>query len=98
VVPGVSADSVTALQPSDESTPPSNVQLMVTLLVYQPLRPSVPKMVGVMIGGEPVAALGAIKSIPTSALTKISRRKISRRPLRRSNLGLAVTISLSPVA
>ena len=53
-VPDVSVVSVVGLHPEDDVTPDSGsetVQVTVTLLVYQPLLPRVPAMVGTTTGG-----------------------------------------------
>jgi hypothetical protein len=60
VVPLVSLETVVGVQPDDEVMLESGsvtVQLTVTLLVYQPLFPSVPETFGVMTGGVESAAL-----------------------------------------
>src|SRR5687768_5503134 len=66
LVAAVSATSVLASQPLEDSGSGSNTQLIVTLLVYQPLLPSVPTITGVIealgVEGRP-AAVGDRRSV-----------------------------------
>lgn len=98
VVPVVSADTVYASHPLVLSGSGSIVQLTVTLLVYQPLEPSVPRIDGVTDAPLAPAADGMTKLSPSSARTASRDRpgELPRRPVRRSNCRVGTAPTMLP--
>src|SRR5215218_4703850 len=79
-LPEVSAEIVTASQPLEESGSGSNVQLTVTVLRYQPLDPTVPRITGVIDGLAALVNVRAEDVWGRSTTAKRAARAASRQP------------------